>query len=238
MKPLEPESCICCSLFVLHQVGGFAQSCQRGSSTGLVCVHASTNEHADHRALLCTPLPRNTSVAGDGTKVAAAEEGDAFQHRGACVFIQLPSVVQGLAPRSCGCFGAGLQTCILRGIKEGRAQGRSRRATDEATSLPQRARCKQLRDARQKRHGGQAPSTARKGVWAKLVAKFSCRFGAAPGDSTEACGKECLWCSTKICPRSLGTRVDGGPGREEYQSAPRKVQDTDPLAFPARCGSN
>lgn len=113
VEPFEPESCICCSLFVLHQVGGFAQSCQRGASTGLFCVHASTNEHADYRALLCTPLPRNTSVAGDGTKVAAAEEGDAFQHSGTCEFIQLPSVVQGFTSCLCWCVGANLQPCIL-----------------------------------------------------------------------------------------------------------------------------
>ena len=189
MKPFEPESCICCSLFVPHQVGGFAQSCQRGASTGLFWVHASTSEHADHRAVLCTLLPRNTSVAGDGTKVAAGQdEGGALQRRGTCVF-SCRLLSKDSIPDCAGVLG---QTCSLASPEASKKE-----APKAETGGPpmKRPACSSERAASSSAMPGRSDTEIRppalgadglKVVRAKLVAKFSGRFGAAPGDPKEA----------------------------------------------------
>lgn len=73
-------------------------------------ARAGTNEHAHHRALLGTPLPRSTSVSGDGTEGAAGQDdGGALQRRGTCVF-SCRLLFKNSLPDCAGALG---QTCSL-----------------------------------------------------------------------------------------------------------------------------
>jgi hypothetical protein len=66
VEPFEPESCTCCALFVLRQVGGVALSCQKGSSKGFhLRALARTNMHTTGRCLAhrCPEAPPSQAMA-------------------------------------------------------------------------------------------------------------------------------------------------------------------------------
>ena len=152
-------------------------------------VHTGTIEHAHHRVLLGTSWPRSTFVAGDGTEIAAGQdEGGALQRRGMCVF-SCRLLSKDSIPDCAGVLG---QTCSLASPEASKKE-----APKAETGGPpmKRPACSSERAASSSAMPGRSDTEVRppalgadglKVVRAKLVAKFSGRFGAAPGDPKEA----------------------------------------------------
>ena len=86
VEPFEPESCTCCALFVLRQVGGFAQSCQKGSSKGFYLYTLAQSNMRTTGCCLAHPGPEAPSSQAMAPKSQQAKTKAAPCSAGACVY--------------------------------------------------------------------------------------------------------------------------------------------------------